>query len=163
MRPGLTVIIFLTVLGLVGLLATAMYRTFVLHKLTGLSVFNDQDLVLLVFFVLLSAIGLPVLFFAIRMDTELHPDCLRVTFWPFKEVTIALENIASMQIVQYDVQQRFNGFGIRENDDEYALVLLARKGPFLDLLLYDGKRFLISSHNAELLMDKITIARQTLH
>lgn len=163
MRPGLTVIIFLTVFGLVGLLTIALYRTFVLEKPTGLSVFNDQDLVLLVFFVLLSALGLPVLFFAIRMDTHLYKDQLNIRFWPFKEVSIGLETIANVDIVSINAQKRFNGLGIREQDDEYALVLLAREGPFLDILLDDGRRILLSSRNAEQLVKALTLSRQTLH
>jgi hypothetical protein len=149
MRKGLVLIIVLTVAGLLFILFAALYRTIVLGKLTGLSVFNDADLALLVFFILLSAVGLPLIFYAIRMDMQLKDGILYARFWPFKDLNIPLDQIVLVEKVRLNAKEEFGGLGIRENLQEYALVMLANDYQAILIVLKNGDRFLFSSRRAD--------------
>lgn len=150
MRKGLALIIALTVVGLLGILAVALYRTWVLQKPTGLSVFNDQDLILLILFVTASALGLPLIFFAIRLESILEGQQLRLRFLPFKEVVLDIHQMRHCKKVKINAKAQFNGLGIRENDYGYALILLANDQEAIELEMLNGEKYLLSSRFPEI-------------
>jgi hypothetical protein len=149
MRKGLVLIIVLTVGGLLFILFAALYRTLVLGKLTGLSVFDDADLALLVFFILLSAVGLPLIFYAIRMDLRLANGELQASFWPFKSLSLPVEQIAAVKKVHINAKEEFGGLGIREGLEEYELVMLANDDQAFLIVMNNGDRYLLSSKKAD--------------
>jgi hypothetical protein len=97
----------------------------------------------------LAGVGIPVLFLVMRLETEVRGDGLYVRFFPFhlNPRKFAWADIAESRARRYDALREYGGWGIRWGKGGRAYNISGDRG--LQLVLKDGKRWLIGSQKAD--------------
>ncbi len=104
---------------------------------------------LLIIFWVLFGLGLPVLFFSIRLITEVRLDGIYIRFFPFhfSSKKIAFQDLQSFEVRTYNALREYGGWGIRYGPQGKAYNVGGNRG--VQLVLTDGKRILIGSQKPE--------------
>ena len=91
----------------------------------------------------------PLLFFSLKLDTEVRSDGLYVYFFPlqFQTQKISFEQIKSFDIREYSAMKEFGGYGIRYGKSGKAFNISGNRG--VQLHFHDGKSLLIGSQRSE--------------
>ena len=105
------------------------------------------DLVLVLLWAVFG-VGLPVLFFAARLVTEVREDALYLNFvlFPFTRRRIRYDELLEARSVSYRPIRDYGGWGIRYGRGGRAYNVSGNEG--VQLEFRDGKRLLIGSQNA---------------
>ena len=137
--------IWLIVLGIAALQWYAFYQQIVRGEPFGDNPAPDG---LLIVFWILFGIGLPVLFFAARLKTEVRADAVYVQYVPFhlRPVVIRPAEIISASAGQYSPWADYGGWGIRYGAGGKAYNASGNRGVRLELAA--GKHLLIGSQHA---------------
>ena len=105
------------------------------------------DAVLVLFWLLLG-VGLPLLFHALKMVTEVHNDGVYVNI--YKPVKIPFDTILKYEIRSYKPIREYGGWGIRYGLSGKAYNVSGNRG--VQLELEKGKKLLIGSQKPEELL-----------
>ena len=97
----------------------------------------------------LAGLGIPLLFLVMRLETEVRPDGLYVRYFPFhlQFKRFAWADIRESGARRYDPLREYGGWGIRWGRGGRAYNVSGDRG--LQLVLKDGKRWLIGSQEAD--------------
>ncbi|MBS3975551.1 MAG: hypothetical protein KGZ75_02275 [Syntrophomonadaceae bacterium] len=119
------------------------------------------DAMLLIFW-LLFGIGLPILFLALRLETEVRRDGFYFRFYPLhiSYRKLAFKELQSYQAVKYSPLRDYLGWGIRYGPKGKAYNVSGNKG--LRVKLQNGKEVLFGSQKPDELVMAIEAARERL-
>jgi hypothetical protein len=94
---------------------------------------------------IVMGIGLPLLFWFMRMDTEVRPDGVVIRWFPFTRRTIRRDEIMRVEARTYRPMREFGGWGIRgwPFDGRRAYSVSGNQG--VELRLQDGNLIMIGS------------------
>jgi hypothetical protein len=105
----------------------------------------------------LFGVGMPWLFYSLRLVTQVRSDGLLIRFYPFRSRTIFFRDIESFYVRQYHPLREYGGWGIRcSRKNGRAYNVSGNMGVQLELV--DGKRILIGSSNPERLAQALRTA-----
>ena len=137
-----------TILISIGLLAIyGLYKQLIISENFGNKPLSDQGLLLFVLIILIVI----VLFKFIRLITEIDQTEIRMRFFPFVKKTIQLNDIKTMQVVNYGF---VGGWGIRLWT-KYGTVYNIRGNKGLSIELNDGSKFIIGTQKPTQVKDTI--------
>jgi hypothetical protein len=109
---------------------------------------------LLVVICLVTAVGVPLVFRALRLVTEVTPDGVWVRFIPLSKRRIGFDQIASCEARTYRPILEYGGWGYRWGLSGTAYNVSGNQG--VQLRLASGRRLLIGSQRAEELAEAIS-------
>lgn len=95
----------------------------------------------------LIGVGAPVLFYKMKLITEVQEEGIYVYFSPFKHETISFDEIVSAEARTYTAFTEYGGWGIRQGPSGHAYNVSGDYGVQLELT--DGKKLLIGSQRSE--------------
>lgn len=133
---------------LIGSISIAWW-SFIQQIIFGLPFGNrpSPDIMLWVIWALFG-VGMPWLFYSLRLETQVKADGLSIRFYPFRSRAIYFKDIKSYVVREYRPLREYGGWGIRwSRKNGMAYNVSGNKGVQLELV--DGKRILIGSQKAE--------------
>jgi hypothetical protein len=87
------------------------------------------------------------LFLSLRLKTQINKTGIRFSYFPFlKEKSFALEQIQSIEVVEYDPLTSYGGWGIRSNFESWAY---NTSGNFGIMVTTPSKKFLLGTQKPE--------------
>ena len=95
----------------------------------------------------LIGLGAPLLFYKMKLITEVKEDGIDIYFSPFKSEIILFKDIVSVEARTYTPFTEYGGWGIRQGPSGHAYNVSGNLGVQLELA--DGKKLLIGSQRAE--------------
>lgn len=104
---------------------------------------------------------LPVLFYSLKLVTEVRYDGLYIRFFPlqFHSHKISYEEIKTYEIRTYSALKEYGGYGIRYGKNGKAYNISGNRGVQFEFL--DGKRLLIGTQRPEELIQTLdTVSRK---
>lgn len=137
--------VWLLVLGIAGLEWYSFVQQILFHIPFGDNPAPDWLVIVLA---LLFGVGLPLLFIAAQLVTEVRDDAVYVRFVPFhfSWVRIAPESISSAAAGRYNPLLDYGGWGIKQGRGGKAYNTSGNQG--VQLVLSDGSRLMIGSQHA---------------
>ena len=158
-QPWVWLVLGATALFVVLMLGADFLRQFLLSQQEGAAPFSGQSLLGVGAIALALVFGLFALFWTTRLETEVRGDLLRVRFAPLqpKGVEFSVKSLKSFEAVTYDPIREYGGWGIRFGRNGRAYNVSGNRG--VQLVLEDGKRFLVGSGRAEELCTSLHRAR----
>jgi len=96
---------------------------------------------------ILFGIGLALLFYSMKLVTEVRSDGLYIRFFPLTHQNITFEDITRCEVRTYNPIREFGGWGIRYGRGKKAYNVSGNRG--VQLELSNGKRLLIGSQRSE--------------
>ena len=102
---------------------------------------------------ILMGIGLSLLFYKMRLFTEVREDGIYINFVPLSRQTVLFENIVSCEVRTYRPIREYGGWGIRYGRAGKAYNVSGNRG--VQLRLSNGKGLLIGSQRPEELAQAI--------
>ncbi len=99
----------------------------------------------------LIAIGLPILFWQMRLTTRVSSDGIRVRFVPFhfKEQFYPWDSIESAQVRTYSPLREYGGWGIKYGFNGQGKVYNVSGNQGLQLIFKSGEKLLIGTQKSE--------------
>lgn len=105
----------------------------------------------------LFGVGMPWLFYSLRLVTQVRQDSILIRFYPFPAKVLEFERIGSFYVRQYRPLREYGGWGIRcSGKNGMAYNVSGDRGVQLEMV--DGKRILIGSMNPERLAEALRTA-----
>lgn len=95
---------------------------------------------------LLLGIGLPAVFWRMRLETTVYPDRIEIWLWPLAHRVIPAVGIASVAARRYRPLREYGGWGIRGFGRNRAYNVSGAQG--VQLVLANGNRVLIGSQRS---------------
>ncbi len=128
---------------LIGMLALPIYgivQQIILKEPWGNNPMPDWGLLIF----LLGMIGFVYFFYAISLETRIHPEGIAVSFFPFfKKKQFRIKDIASAAVVTY----RFvGGYGLRYST-KYGTIYNIKGNKGLAINMKNGKKFMIGTQH----------------
>ena len=135
------IIIFFPVFSMYGI-----YEQIIIGNPIGEKPLSDDGLI---WFTVLIGVGLPVLFYNIRLKTRVSEEGLHYQFFPIhlKERTIPFGDIKSFKARKYSPLKEFGGWGIRFGFEGKAYNVSGEEG--LQLVLKNERKVLFGSQKAK--------------
>ena len=135
------IIIFFPVYSMYGI-----YEQIIIGNPIGEKPLSDVGLI---WFTVLIGVGLPVLFYNIRLKTRVSEEGLHYQFFPIhlKERTIPFDDIESFKARKYSPLKEFGGWGIRFGFEGKAYNVSGDEG--LQLVLKNERKVLFGSQKAK--------------
>ena len=135
------IIIFFPAFSLYGI-----YEQIIMGNPIGDKPISDDGLI---WFTVLIGVGLPLLFYSIRLKTRVSEEGLHYQFFPIhlKERTIPYGDIESFKARKYSPLKEFGGWGIRFGFEGKAYNVSGKEG--LQLVLKNERKVLFGSQKAK--------------
>ena len=135
------IIIFFPAFSLYGI-----YEQIIMGNPIGDKPISDDGLI---WFTVLIGVGLPLLFYSIRLKTRVSEEGLHYQFFPIhlKERTIPYVDIESFKARKYSPLKEFGGWGIRFGFEGKAYNVSGEEG--LQLVLKNERKVLFGSQKAK--------------
>ncbi len=135
------IIIFFPAFSLYGI-----YEQIIIGNPVGSQPISDTGLI---WFTVLIGLGLPYLFFIMKLKTRVSEKGLHYQFFPIhlKEHVISFEDISSFKARNYSPLKEFGGWGIRWGFEGKAYNVSGEKG--LQLMLKNDRKILFGSQKAK--------------
>jgi hypothetical protein len=108
---------------------------------------SDTGLAVVGPLMILLGIGLALLFYKMRLVTEVRKDGVYVNFIPLSRQTVLFADIAGCEVRTYRPIRDYGGWGIRYGPAGKAFNVSGNRG--VQLKLTNGKRLLIGSQRPE--------------
>lgn len=144
--------ISLLVVGLVVMAWGILIQQVVRGKPVGENPMSDWGVV---FIWLIFGVGLPLLVWHMRMETEVRPDGIVIRWVPITRRVIRRDEIMRVEAKQYRPLREFGGWGVRgwPSSGKRAYSVSGNEG--VEVRLEDGKAVMIGSQRAEELAEAI--------
>lgn len=129
--------------------AIGLYQQLYLGKPFGDNPVSDRGLLIIALLIIPIVIGLPILFYKMKLVVRLLPDKLHIKFSPFVHKQIPLHDIVRCEPRKYSPIREFGGWGIRYGGKKrgWAYNVAGNRGVQLELA--NGKLLLIGSQRAD--------------
>ena len=105
-------------------------------------------------FLLIFGIGLPLVFYWMRLIVEVLDDSVSIRYIPLTRTHILLSDIQDVEARTYKPVREYGGWGIRGRSNRRAYNVSGNRG--VELTLSDGRMIMIGSQKAEELALAIT-------
>jgi len=142
--------IMLLVFGLAALQWAIAIQQLILGQVVGNNPAPDGILLL---FWLIFGVGLPLLFWRLRLVVSVYADKVDIRFAPFVHRVIPKPEIARARPLDYDPLRDFGGWGIRGWGGRVAYNVRGSRG--VELTLTDGRVVILGSQSPEALAQAI--------
>lgn len=147
--------LWLLIIGVAGVSVWAVVDQIFLGETSGQGSTSDTIAVIVA---AVFGLGLPVLFYATNLTTEVRSDGLYIRFFPFH---LSYRRIPSERLVKYEVRtyrpiKDYGGWGIRYGRSSKAYNVSGNRGVMLELS--GGERLLIGSQKPQELVDAMSSA-----
>lgn len=109
---------------------------------------------------ILLGIGIPFLFYTMRLLTEVREDGIHIHFAPLSRQTVRFEDIVSWEVRTYRPIREYGGWGVRYGRSGKAYNVSGNRG--VQLKLSSGKGLLIGSQRPEELAQAIQAAMRNV-
>lgn len=106
-----------------------------------------------------ASLGVPILFYVMKLITQVKDHHIDVYFYPFKREQIPFEHIVTSEARTYNALTEYGGWGIRMGRGGRAYNISGNRG--VQLTLADGRKILIGSQRADELAEVIDQKRNT--
>ena len=133
--------------------AHGMYTQLYLGQSWGDRPMSDSALVISAAFSFLISAGLTLLFYKLKLITEVGPDGVHIRFFPLTRRKITFDSITSCKARTYRPIREYGGWGIRFSRKGNAYNVSGNWG--VQLEFRQGRPLLIGSQRAEELADAI--------
>ena len=152
-QPWLWLLLLVITACVIGMFAHGMYTQLYLGQSWGDRPMSDSALVISAAFSFLISAGLTLLFYKLKLITEVGPDGVHIRFFPLTRRKITFDSITSCKARNYRPIREYGGWGIRFSRKGNAYNVSGNRG--VQLEFRQGKPLLIGSQRAEELADAI--------
>jgi hypothetical protein len=158
-RQRFLIILVPAALFMIGFFAYAMVRQLIHGEPFGDDPMSDLALAIMGPFYILMGAAMLWLYFKSRLVTEVRPDGLFVRFYPFHRrfQHIRPADIEKCEVLTYRPIRDYGGWGIRRGVKGVAYNVAGNRGAHL--VLKSGKKVLVGSQKAQMLVDAIASIR----
>jgi len=142
--------LWLIIIGLGNIPIFGIYKQFILGEKFGNNPMSDLGLIIFSIFIF----GIIILFWFMRLKTEINNNKIHVSFFPFVNKDILWTDVKSAKVIKYG----FVGYGIRIGM-AHGTVYNTSGNKGLSLELFSGKKYIIGTQkDAELerVLKKVT-------
>jgi hypothetical protein len=146
-------LLLVTTVCVIGMFAHGIYTQLYLGQAWGDRPMSNTALVISAAFSFLICAGLTLLFYKLKLITEVGPDGVHIRFFPLTRRKIAFHSITSCKARTYRPIREYGGWGIRFSRKGRAYNVSGNKG--VQLEFRQGKPLLIGSQRAEELAETI--------
>ncbi len=134
----------------------AMLTQLVLGQPWGNRPMPNDMLIVFGLIVILLAVGIPLLFYFIKLVVEVRVNGIYIRFYPFINRKISFEEVKTFELKTYNPVTEYGGWGIRWSSKKgIAYIVSGNQGVQLELV--NGKKLLIGSQYPEDLVQAIEI------
>ena len=144
--------LWVIVLGITGLMWYTAIMQLIFHTPVGSKPASDPQAFV---FWLIFGLGFPILFFYVKLETEVRYDGIQIRFFPYllRTKKVAFTELSSCQAIAYRPLLEYRGWGIRLGAKGWAYSTSGHEG--VELQFQDGKTLLIGSQRSEELYQAI--------
>ena len=146
-QPWVWLLLLVITACVIGMFAHGMYTQLYLGQAWGDRPMSDSALVISAAFSFLISAGLTLLFYKLKLITEVGPDGVHIRFFPLTRRKIAFDSITSCKARTYRPIREYGGWGIRFSRKGNAYNVSGNRG--VQLEFKQGKPLLIGSQKAE--------------
>lgn len=129
--------------------AVLLYQQLYLGKPVGNNPVSDRGLLVIAAVIIPTLLGLPILFYKMKLSVRLERDNLHVRFSPFVNKHIPLHEILRCEPRKYSAVMEFGGWGIRYGGKKRGWLYNVTGNRGVQLELANGKLLLIGSQRAD--------------
>lgn len=128
-----------------GLVLYGLYEQILMGRPFGNKPLSNPMLLLINIFILACGVGLPLGLLAMKLETVLTQDQLRIRFWPLSKRTYQVAAIEDCEAVAYSPIRDYGGWGVRYSlkKGHWIFNVKGDRGALLELK--DGSSFMIGS------------------
>jgi hypothetical protein len=152
-QPWLWLLLLVITACVIGMFAHGMYTQLYLGQSWGDRPMSDSALVISAAFSFLISAGLTLLFYKLKLITEVGPDGVHIRFFPLTRRKITFDSITSCKARTYRPIREYGGWGIRFNRKGNAYNVSGNRG--VQLEFKQGRPLLIGTQRPEELADVI--------
>ena len=152
-QPWLWLLLLVITACVIGMFAHGMYTQLYLGQSWGDRPMSDSALVISAAFSFLISAGLTLLFYKLKLITEVGPDGVHIRFFPLTRRKITFDSITSCKARTYRPIREYGGWGIRFNRKGNAYNVSGNWG--VQLEFRQGRPLLIGTQRPEELADVI--------
>lgn len=138
----------------------SLYKQLYLKEPFGNNPMSDEGLVIFSFFLLLLLVGLLWLLISTKLTVIVKDNYLTIRFYPFLSREFDLAEIEHYKPVTYNPIMEYGGWGIRISIKGRGMAYNVSGNRGVDIILKNGKRFLIGSQKPEELVQAINKAQK---
>jgi hypothetical protein len=146
-QPWLWLLLLATTITVAGVFIHGMYTQLYLGHPWGDRPMPDSALVIVALLSIMLTAGLTLLFYGMKLITDVGPEGIYVRFVPLTSRTIRFEDITSCRAVTYRPIKEYGGWGIRFGRKGKAYNVYGNEGVQLELT--DATPLLIGSQRHE--------------
>ena len=152
-QPWLWLLLLVITACVIGMFAHGMYTQLYLGQSWGDRPMSDSALVISAAFSFLISAGLTLLFYKLKLITEVGPDGVHIRFFPLTRRKITFDSITSCKARTYRPIREYGGWGIRFSRKGNAYNVSGNRG--VQLEFRQGRPLLIGTQRPEELADAI--------
>jgi hypothetical protein len=152
-QPWLWSLLLATTITVAGVFIHGIYTQLYLGQPWGDQPMSDSALVITAIVSIMLSAGLTLLFYSLKLITEVSPAGIYIRFFPLTSKTIRFEAIKSCSARSYKPVREYGGWGIRFGRKGKAYNVYGDKG--VQLVFTDAMPLLIGSQRSEELADII--------
>ena len=146
-QPWLWLLLLVITACVIGMFAHGMYTQLYLGQSWGDRPMSDSALVISAAFSFLISAGLTLLFYKLKLITEVGPDGVHIRFFPLTRRKITFDSITSCKARTYRPIREYGGWGIRFSRKGNAYNVSGNRG--VQLEFKQGRPLLIGTQRAE--------------
>ncbi len=148
-QPLLWILLLVATVGVTALFAHGMYTQLYLNQPWGDMPMSDTALVITSAISILVTAGFSLLFYKLKLVTEINTDGIHVQFFPLVNKIISFDNIKSCGARTYRPIREYGGWGVRFGKNGKAYNVSGNRGVQLEFT--SGKTLLIGSQQSDVL------------
>jgi len=152
-QPWVWLLLLVITACVIGMFAHGMYTQLYLGQAWGDRPMSDSALVISAAFSFLISAGLSLLFYKLKLITEVGPDGVHIRFFPLTRRKITFDSITSCRARTYRPIREYGGWGIRFSRKGNAYNVSGNRG--VQLEFKQGRPLLIGTQRPEELADVI--------
>jgi len=146
-QPWVWLLLLVITLCVTGMFVHGFYTQLYLGQAWGDRPMTDTALVISAAFSFLISAGLTLLFYKLKLITEVGPDGIHIRFFPLTRRNISFDNITSCKARTYRPIREYGGWGIRFSRKGRAYNVSGNRG--VQLEFQQGRPLLIGSQMSE--------------
>ena len=152
-QPWVWLLLLVITVCVIGMFAHGIYTQLYLGQVWGDRPMTNTALVISAAFSSLISAGLTLLFYKLKLITEVGPDGIHIRFFPLTRRKISFDSITSCKARTYRPIREYGGWGIRFSRKGKAYNVSGNRG--VQLEFKEGRPLLIGSQRAEELAEVI--------
>ncbi len=152
-QPWVWLLLLLITVCVTGMFAHGIYTQLYLGQAWGDRPMTDTALVISAAFSFLISAGLTLLFYKLKLVTDVGPDGIHIRFFPLTRRQITFDSITSCKARTYRPIREYGGWGIRFSRKGKAYNVSGNRG--VQLEFKQGRPLLIGSQMSEELAEVI--------